>query len=461
MINYLEDLFSAMRPAFSRQATFAWFVITCVGFIMRYDNYGVSSIIRALYLLPIYYPCLLHFFHSSAWSTEALRTLWWQWLIEQRREFCINGMIVLTGDHTKNVKDGRKIPLVETLHQDSETSSKPSFFRGHLWGCVGLLVQAGKKIRSAPMWAEIHHDNLPDKRSTRIVFMALSIIRSLNKKGYLILDAFFAVEPVLLLALNCDNNAIHIITRAKKNVTAYKKAPQRKKKKRGRRRIYGKKLKLMKLFDSKRVSFKSIQADIYGTNEAVKYCTLDLLWKPVKGILRFILVESSHGRIILMTTDTSLSAQTAISLYCKRTSIETLFNTMKNTLGAFGYHFWSKYLKPVSRSPKKKNGAKRRSTNPEKTKKTFEAIEKFVTVQLVVLGALQLVAIKFNQKVFGEAKCWLRTKPDGTPSEFITKIALTNVINHNLTRFAKNTITQLILKKRNKTINQKYFNEAA
>jgi hypothetical protein len=36
---------------------------------------------------------------------------------------------------------------------------------------------------------------LPDKRSTRIVNMSLLIIRSLHKKGYLILDAFFWLYP--------------------------------------------------------------------------------------------------------------------------------------------------------------------------------------------------------------------------------------------------------------------------
>jgi len=33
------------------------------------------------------------------------------------------------------------MPGVTTLHQDSETSSKPSFFRGHHWGCLSLLGQ--------------------------------------------------------------------------------------------------------------------------------------------------------------------------------------------------------------------------------------------------------------------------------------------------------------------------------
>lgn len=461
MIDYLEYLLSAMRPAFSRQATFGWFVIACAGFVVRSDTYGVSSIIRALCLSPLCYPCLLHFFHSSAWSVETLRRHWRQWLIRQNVAYLINGRIVLTGDHTKNVKDGRKIPHVETLHQDSETSSKPTYFRGHHWGCLGLLTNAGKKFWSTPLWAEIHHDGLPDKRSTRIVNMSLLIIRSLQKKGYLILDAFFSVGPVFSSIRNCGNDDIHVITRAKKNITAYMPVLRRRKKKRGRRRMYGKKFKLMKLFDSKRFPFKTVRAEVYGSTEVIKYVTLDLLWKPIKGILRFILVESSHGRIILMTSDLSLNVETALFLYCKRASIETLFNSMKNLLGALGYHFWSKYLPPSSRRPMKKNTPKPVSTRPEKTKKTFEAIEKFVAVQIVVLGMLQLIALKFPREIVIHAHCWLRTPPSDTPSEFMTKIALVNIINRNIAVFAKNMISQIIIAKREIPEKSNYFSKVA
>ena len=37
-----------MRPAFSRKATYFWFVVICVGFIVRDDTLGVTSIVRAL-----------------------------------------------------------------------------------------------------------------------------------------------------------------------------------------------------------------------------------------------------------------------------------------------------------------------------------------------------------------------------------------------------------------------------
>ena len=146
MIEYLQNLLEAMRPAFSKRAAFAWFVVTFAGFVARNDAFGVSSIVRALWLAPMCYPSLVHFFHSTAWSGAELLRLWRGWLAREERLYRVDGRIVLIGDHTKSPKDGRRIPALETLHQDSETASKPSFFRGHHWGALALLLRAGKKF---------------------------------------------------------------------------------------------------------------------------------------------------------------------------------------------------------------------------------------------------------------------------------------------------------------------------
>ena len=76
MLKELERFLMFMRPAFSRQATYRWFVIVFVGFILRNDTFGVSSIIRALSMAPENYTCLLHFFHSTTWNVEGLMAIW-------------------------------------------------------------------------------------------------------------------------------------------------------------------------------------------------------------------------------------------------------------------------------------------------------------------------------------------------------------------------------------------------
>ena len=475
MFEELNRFLVFMRPAFSRRATYCWFVLVFVGFILRADNFGVSSIIRALTLAPENYTCLLHFFHSTAWNVEGIMSIWWQWLVKKDVACRINNRLVLVGDHTKTPKDGRKMPAVTTLHQDSETGSKPSYFRGHHWGCIGILVQACDKYFAVPLWANIQEGltllaNSDKKRhlpkTVQIVEMAQRTAMAMKSEAYLVLDAYFAVGPVFLAAaeqLNGVGNLIHILTRAKKNVVAYDKPPKKKKHQKGRPREYGKKLKLMTLFDSKAqcYAFQTIEAEIYGKSENIRYLVLDLLWKPVKGMLRFILIESSHGRIILMTSDLNLDPVTAIQLYCRRVTMETMFDTLKNTLGAMAYHFWSHYLSRASRRPKKKKDQEQDSTNPTRTNNTFAAIEKFVNLQLLVLGMLQLIAKQFPTQVKTKSGCWLRTFSSNTPSEFVTRIALVNLFKNHLCGFPKDWITQLIRQKQKERKNKGVDKEAA
>jgi len=465
MINEFLTILEEMRPAFSRRATYLWFVIVFVGFILRTDTFGVSSIIRALSLAPAHYPSLLHFFHSTAWDVEGLMSIWWGQLKRQGHAHKVNNRLILVGDHTKTPKDGRKMPAVTTLHQDSETGSKPSYFRGHHWGCVGMVVRTGKRFCATPLWATIQegleniHGRKKIPKTIDIVQMAQRVSKTMDHASYLVLDAYFSVGPVFKEAakvITGDKPLVHIITRAKKNVVAYCPASQPRKKKRGRKKMYGRKLKLMTLFDliTKGNEFQKTQALVYDKQENIHYLVLDLLWKPTKGMLRFILIESSHGRMILTTSDFTLQPAAAVEIYCRRMTIETMFDVLKNTLGGLAYHFWSFYLSSASRTPLKNADNQQRSSNPKRTANTLAAIEKFVNVQLLVLGTLQMMARIYPVEVMAKARCWLRTQTANTPSEFVAKRALANAIKSNWSDFGKDWITVLIQQRQENTEKQ-------
>jgi hypothetical protein len=446
MREVLEELLRALRPAFSRQATFAWFVVAFAGVVTRQDVYGVSSIIRALSLAPVYYPALLHFFHSTAWTAEQLYRQWEGWLIGQPVVERVEGRIVILGDHTKQPKDGRRMPQVATMHQDSEPSSKPSFFRGHHWGCLSLLGQVAAKRFALPLWAEIHPEDSPDKRTTRLVHVAAAIGLRLQEKMFLVLDAFFSVGPVFRAAAE-SNGRLHILTRAKKNIVAYRLPPPTRAPRRGRRRVYGQKLKLTNLFDLRPGDFLSAKALVYQQQETVRYLVLDLIWKPAKGLVRFILIETSRGRLILMSSDLTLGALQALSLYTARVRIESLFASVKNLLGGLAYHFWSKYLAPASRRPTRGTHPAPVSSRPDRTANTWAAIEKFMALHLIVLGTLQLLAATCADAVREHARCWLRTPSGSVPSDFVSRTALANLLHADIRGLGKNPVTESIRRK--------------
>jgi hypothetical protein len=51
-----------------------------------------------------------------------------------------NGMPILIGDGVKQPKEGKKMPGVKRLHQESEDSSKAEYIFGHMFGVIGILV---------------------------------------------------------------------------------------------------------------------------------------------------------------------------------------------------------------------------------------------------------------------------------------------------------------------------------
>ncbi len=150
-----------------------------------------------------------------------------------------------------------------------------------------------------------------------------------------------------------------------------------------------------------------------------------------------------------MSSDLSLLPIDAIQLYCARVSIESMFHALKNTFGAFTYHFWSKYLQPSSRRPRKNQTFVASSSKPLLTFLTFQAMEKFVNLQLLTLGLCQLLSIEVFADSNLSKRCWLRT-PSKIPSEFVTRHALIQSLNSILYGLPNHWISRVIRQKREK-----------
>ena len=440
---FLESFFTAMRPTFSRQAAYAWFVVVFMGFTVRTDTLGVSSVVRALFLCSNAYPLLLHFFHASSWTVTELREHWWQFLAGHAEFYRIGDRILVVGDDTKQPKGARRMPGVRTIHQHSETSSKPSFFRGHEWGFLCALT--GKTPVATPVWTKLYHVHDYESRLADMLVQAVAFAQSLKQKILLVLDAGFVAGIVFKVAAE-SQGWLHAVVRAKKNCTAYFPPKKRKSshRSRGRPRKYGDDVKVKTLFQRRERHFRTATVSVYGQQEEVQYFAIDLYWKPCKELVRFVLARTSIGPIVLMCSDLTLDPLDALRAYCRRVKIETFFDTLKNRFGGLMYHFWSTYLEPVSRRPRHNEPVPPPSTNPQATAVTAEAIEKFVHVQMLVIGVLQLMACRFPTEIYSTARCWLRTQRSDVPSEFVTRIALTNLIRQFLCRSGGGWIMQII-----------------
>ena len=163
---------------------------------------GVTSFCRFWGLNTTGYHGFIHFFRASTWSLDKVTEYWNRFVLSQNETVKSNGRVVLQGDHTYVPKDGRQMPCVATLHQHSETQSKPSYFRGHCWGAIGMLIGSMASPFCTPLSLKIHQglihvndgecsEETRETLGTRIIQMALNFAMKHNVRSVLTLDAFF------------------------------------------------------------------------------------------------------------------------------------------------------------------------------------------------------------------------------------------------------------------------------
>jgi hypothetical protein len=153
---YLYQMLHTFRSLFARHLPWVTFCVVILGFIGSYHLEALTSICRFWHMDERGYHRLLHFFHSCAWCLDAVVAHWSGLVLDQQVTVMVEGCAILLGDHTYVVKDARRMPGVVTLHQDSETQSKPTYFRGHHWGVVGLLVGSLAHAFCLPLEARLH-----------------------------------------------------------------------------------------------------------------------------------------------------------------------------------------------------------------------------------------------------------------------------------------------------------------
>jgi hypothetical protein len=397
------------------------------------------------------------FFRSKAYRYSELLATWQRYVLNQGQAVELEGRCVLLGDHTHVVKDGGRMPAVVSLHEDSETQRKPSYFRGQCWGAVGLVVGSLGACFCLPLELRIHQgfrhlgvDEPHDKRPSpslaeRVVQMALTFARGQDRPAWLVLDAFFSTAGVFRLARSVYSMALkqpylHILVRAKKNYVAYFPAPPKAPHRRGPQPLYGDKVHLMECFDHPHL-FHTVTCRVYGRLEAVQLMSVALLWKPLGDWLLFIWAITSRGPIVLMSSDLRLSPTTALELYCVRTRIEIMFDVLKNLLGAFCFRFWTKRLPRHSRRPRANRYLKAPLPQYLPTVEAcWQAYETFVLCAAIAQGLLQLIALQFGSLVWQHHRLYLRTQSRELPSEKTVKQVLAPVIVKQLIYLPQNSL---------------------
>lgn len=429
--------------------------------MIRTDTLGVTSIVRALQLNEAAYPLLLHFFRSERINLNRLEWKWQQIISQLALIYRINGKVVMVGDGVKQTKEGRYMPGVKKLHQESENSAKGEYIFGHMFGGVGVIIGNMKQKMYCVLVSLRLHDGLraihgwfEDENyveESHVVKLIKDAGRASRIFGQtlLLLDRLYLTVP-MLTAL-AEEKQIAVVTKAKQNCKAFYH-PQLKTG-RGAKPKKGEAVKIASLFESMATSFVTTKAILYGQEKEVSYYSENLLWGAKwYQDLKFVLVWLDGTRNILVSTDLTLTPTEIIEAYCHRFKIECAFRELKQVIAGFCYRFWSKHMPKLSRfKTNDYHQDQQAAIDCESAQrcifKATEAIERFALIGCIALGLLQIASILFAETITGARMRFMRTPSHSVPSEATVADFMRKTI-YQLFRFFPDLPITLIIKDR-------------
>jgi hypothetical protein len=259
----IQILLAQFIPCFAQQRTFKYLVEFFWGFVI-----SGRKVITNIFLFTDqtrHYTNYYRFLKKYAWDyVKMAKTLFK--LIEEKvssfAEKCRfeseNTFLVI--DSTFARKSGEKFDGADFFFDHSSKPNTPKYIWGHCVFLLGVIHRIpGLEWMCFPFLSSLYlRKDTIERQNLKIPFvpmlekaagLILSVKECLRKRTTVVADAFFSKKTFFKPLMD---NGIYTLTRSRKDAVAFESAPPQKEKKRGRPKVFDKKVKLRPnlIFDS-------------------------------------------------------------------------------------------------------------------------------------------------------------------------------------------------------------------
>jgi hypothetical protein len=287
------------------------------------------------------YKAYYYFIGSLAQKTENIATELFKIMI--RRIYKNTNIILAAIDDSPTERYGPKVAGAGVHRNPTPTPDGKKFIYGHVWvtlsviarhksfGTIGLPLLARMYVKAR----DIKNVGLSFKSKTeqavQLSKWAYDCCESLGKRLWIVTDGGYTrtsfLKPVV------KTGAV-IITRLRKDAVLYAELKQPAKRKRGRPRKYGKRIKLQNVVKSSDGWFK-VKSFLYGKEQVKDVKVFKALYKPAGCLVQVVVVNESRDCFrAFLCTDLTSSAAEILEAVADRYAIEQNFSDIKEVEGA-------------------------------------------------------------------------------------------------------------------------------
>ena len=337
--NYLQVMVIALSSVVHQRSAWRLAVIFTAMLFAR-GRKTITSWLRAAGINRCY-KAYYYFVGSLAKKTENIATELFEIMIS--RIYKNTNTVLAAIDDSPTPRYGPTVAGAGIHRNPTPTPDGRKFIYGHVWvtlsaiarhknfGTIGLPLLARMYVKSK----DIKNAGLPFKSKTEqaveLAKWAYNCCRNLGKHLWIVTDGGFTrasfLKPVIKMG-------IVVVTRVRKDAVFYAELKKPKKRKRGRPRKYGKRIKLQKLVNSSDGWFKS-KAFLYGREETKEVKVFKALYKPAGCMVQVLVARESKDCFrAFMCSDLTACAVEILEAVADRYAIEQNFSDIKEIEGA-------------------------------------------------------------------------------------------------------------------------------